>query len=98
MSKRGAGHVLFSSLLYLIAAISTNACSGSINSGPPATAGTAGAEQAVGERLFLETRFAQAFKVFLDAGGDVNDPNAGESSRGYGGNGYAGGPDRSWSI
>lgn len=27
-----------------------------------------------GERLFLETRFAQIFKVFLDDGGDVNDP------------------------
>lgn len=26
-----------------------------------------------GERLFLETRFAQVFKVFLDNGGDVND-------------------------
>src|SRR5262249_28943519 len=63
--------------LFLVA-ISVNACSGSINSGPPATAGTAGAEQAVGERLFLETRFAQAFKAFLDAGGDVNDPNAGD--------------------
>jgi hypothetical protein len=30
----------------------------------------------VGERLFLETRFAQAFKAFADNGGDVNDPNA----------------------
>jgi cytochrome c peroxidase len=28
----------------------------------------------VGERLFLETRFAQAFKTFLDSGGKVNDP------------------------
>ncbi len=27
-----------------------------------------------GERLFLETRFAQFFKIFLDNGGDVNDP------------------------
>jgi hypothetical protein len=26
----------------------------------------------------METRFAQAFKEFLDAGGDVNDPNAGD--------------------
>ncbi|MDP3598297.1 MAG: hypothetical protein Q8S75_15000, partial [Nitrospirota bacterium] len=33
-------------------------------------------EEAVGERLFLETRFAQAFKVFLDNNGNVNDPNA----------------------
>ena len=61
MSNRGARHVLSTSLLFLIAAISANACSGSNNSGPPATAG-AGAEQAVGERLFMETRFAQAFK------------------------------------
>jgi hypothetical protein len=41
--------------------------------------GTPGAEQAVGERLFMETRFAQAFKAFLDAGGDVNDPNVGDA-------------------
>lgn len=45
----------------------------------PANAGTAGAEQAVGERLFLETRFAQAFKVFLDNGGDVNNVGAGDA-------------------
>ncbi len=31
-------------------------------------------EVANGERLFVETRFAQLFKVFLDNGGDVNDP------------------------
>ena len=37
-------------------------------------AGTPGAEEAVGERLFLETRFAQAFERFLDRGGNVNDP------------------------
>src|SRR5262249_35176870 len=77
MSNWGAGHVLFTSLLFVVAAISVNACSGSINSGPPATAGTSGAEQAVGERLFMETRFAQTFKAFLDAGGNVKDPNAG---------------------
>lgn len=41
--------------------------------------GTPGAEEAVGERLFLETRFAQAFQTFLDTGGDVNDPNAGDA-------------------
>src|SRR5262245_51497480 len=27
----------------------------------------------------METRFAQTFKAFLDAGGNVNDPNAGDS-------------------
>lgn len=40
--------------------------------------GTPGAEEAVGERLFLETRFAQAFKAFVAAGGNVNNPNAGD--------------------
>jgi Di-haem cytochrome c peroxidase len=51
-------------------------CSGGSSSPPPvsvATAGTPGAEASVGERLFVETRFAQAFKVYLDAGGKVND-------------------------
>lgn len=61
-------------------------CSGDKKQGggtPPsvtsADTGTAGAEQAVGERLFLETRFAQAFKVFVDNGGNINDPNAGDA-------------------
>lgn len=40
-----------------------------------ADTGTPGAEEAIGERLFLETRFAQAFKAFLDNGGDINNPN-----------------------
>ena len=40
--------------------------------------GTPGAEASVGERLFLETRFAQAFKVFVDHGGNINNPNAGD--------------------
>ena len=42
---------------------------------PPSVAatGTPGAEADVGERLFVETRFAQAFKVYLDSGGNVND-------------------------
>ncbi|HBP90631.1 MAG TPA: hypothetical protein DD706_23425 [Nitrospiraceae bacterium] len=31
-------------------------------------------EVVIGERLFLETRFAQLFQVFLDDGGDVNNP------------------------
>lgn len=57
------------------------ACSGADPNGssqPTADTGTPGAEEAVGERLFLETRFAQAFKVFLDNGGNVNNPNAGD--------------------
>jgi len=36
--------------------------------------GTPGAEIEVGERLFVETRFAQAFKAYLDSGGQVNAP------------------------
>ncbi|NJL17978.1 MAG: hypothetical protein HC938_13140 [Nitrospira sp.] len=54
------------------------ACSGDDNqppSTPLASTGTPGAEESVGERLFLETRFAQAFKVSLDNGGDINNPN-----------------------
>jgi cytochrome c peroxidase len=66
------------SILFLIGAV---ACSGDENS-PPSTpltsTGTPGAEESVGERLFLETRFAQAFKVSLDNGGDLNDPNIGD--------------------
>ncbi len=42
---------------------------------PPTATGTTGAEKSVGERLFLETRFAQAFKASLDSGGNINDPN-----------------------
>lgn len=56
-------------------------CSGSggENTTPPiADTGTPGAEEAVGERLFLETRFAQSFKIFLDNGGSMNDPNTGD--------------------
>jgi hypothetical protein len=41
-------------------------------------AGTPGAAKAVGERLFVETRFAQAFKTHLDVGGNVNAPNIGD--------------------
>lgn len=54
------------------------ACSGSENPPPPTPAmltGTPGAEEAIGERLFLETRLAQAFKVFVDNSGNINNPN-----------------------
>ena len=61
------------------------ACGAGGNSGsskPPSViaTGTAGAEQAVGERLFFDTRFAQSFKVFLDnsPNPNVNNPNAGD--------------------
>jgi hypothetical protein len=63
--------------------IGTVACSGSESSPPSlpiSSTGTPGAEEALGERLFLETRFAQAFKAFLDKGGDLNDPNVGDGS------------------
>ncbi len=65
---------VFASLLLFLTGLV--ACSGDESTPPPlAATGTPGAEEAVGERLFLETRFAQAFKVFVDNGGDVNDPN-----------------------
>ncbi len=67
------------SMLFLIGTV---ACSGDENSSPStplASTGTPGAEESVGERLFLETRFAQAFKVSLDNGGDINDPNISDS-------------------
>ncbi len=66
------------SMLFLIGAV---ACSGDGDAPPSlpiASTGTPGAEEAVGERLFLETRFAQAFKVSLDNGGNINDPNIGD--------------------
>ena len=73
------GQFLSTSTFLLITTVAAGCSSGT----PPApatavTTGTPGAEQAVGERLFMDTRFAQAFKAFLDAGGDVNDPNAGD--------------------
>jgi hypothetical protein len=51
-------------------------CGGGSSSPAPASVsatGTPGAEASVGERLFVETRFAQAFKAYLDSGGMVND-------------------------
>lgn len=68
------------SLIFLVTGLVSCSDSGSETSPPPiADTGTAGAEEAVGERLFLETRFAQAFKASLDNGGDINDPNIGDS-------------------
>ena len=71
---------LLFSILFLIGLV---ACSGSESSSPPIALapGTPGAEEDVGERLFLDTRFAQAFKVFMDNGGNVNNPNAGDGRR-----------------
>src|SRR5262245_60602789 len=79
MFARRFGYFLSTSRLLLITTVVATGCSSGTSSPPPVTAtGTAGAEQAVGERLFMDTRFAQAFKAFLDGGGDVNDPNAGD--------------------
>ncbi len=70
--------IFTSSLLFLTGLV---ACSGNENTSPPLSAtGTPGAEEAVGERLFLETRFAQAFKMSLDNGGDTNDPNINDNA------------------
>ena len=67
--------IIFGSLLFV-------ACGGGGGGGGAAASaqatGTPGAEQSVGERLFVETRFAQSFKAFLDAGGNVNAPNIGD--------------------
>ncbi len=69
----------WSFLLPILLVIGLTACSGTENPPPPSTpTGTPGAEEAVGERLFLETRFAHAFKISLDNGGDINDPRAGD--------------------
>lgn len=65
----GGTSLIFVSLLLV-------GCSGGSNTpAPPSVAatGTPGAEASVGERLFVETRFAQAFKAYLDSGGNVND-------------------------
>ena len=65
----GGSSLIFFSLLLV-------GCSGGNKTPTPpsiAATGTPGAEAAVGERLFVETRFAQAFKAHLDAGGHVND-------------------------
>jgi hypothetical protein len=70
-------HVFAFSILFLTGLV---ACSGSEDtSTPPAATGTPAAAEALGERLFLDTRFAQTFKVFLDNGGTVNDPKVGDT-------------------
>ena len=66
------------SILLLIGLVSCSGSGGEGSAPPIADTGTPGAEEAVGERLFLETRFAQTFKVFLDNGGSINDPNVGD--------------------
>ena len=65
----GGSSLIFISLLLI-------GCGGGSNSPQPASVaatGTPGAEASIGERLFVKTRFAQAFKAYLDSGGNVND-------------------------
>lgn len=62
-------HLTTTTVPLILGSLLLIACGAGGNSGsskPPSVlaTGTAGAEQAVGERLFLDTRFAQAFKVF----------------------------------
>lgn len=68
--------LLLSALLCLTIAYA--GCSGeSNNSGAPATTSRSAfdpPEVTAGERLFLETRFAEFFKAYLDLGGRVNTP------------------------
>ena len=69
--------ILASVLLFLTGLV---ACSGSQDTSTPAAAtGTPAAAEALGERLFLDTRFAQTFKVFVDNGGTVNDPKVSDA-------------------
>jgi hypothetical protein len=74
-------HIVGGSSWIFISLLLVGCGTGGSSSAPPSVAatGTPGAETAVGERLFLDTRFAQSFKVFLDNGGDINDPKAGDS-------------------
>lgn len=75
-------HITLSALLCVALAVA--GCSGERDNsgaiatpGQPASAGRPAfdpPEVTNGERLFLETRFAQFFKAYLDAGGTVNTP------------------------
>lgn len=81
MFARRFGPFVSTSTVLLTAAVLAAGCSSGTPSAPATASatGTPGAEQAVGERLFMEPRFAQAFKAFVDAGGEINDPNAGDA-------------------
>ena len=70
ISQSSSSQVLLISLL-----VSTLAVTGTVKAfAQEAEEEADPAEITNGERLFLETRFAQFFKVFLDNGGDVNTP------------------------
>jgi hypothetical protein len=68
-------HVVGGSSWIFISLLLVGCGGGSSSSALPsvATTGTPGAEASVGERLFVETRFAQAFRAYLNSGGNVND-------------------------
>jgi hypothetical protein len=68
-------HVVGGSSWIFISLLLVGCGGGSSSSELPsvATTGTPGAEVSVGERLFVETRFAQGFRAFLNSGGNVND-------------------------
>ncbi len=69
-------HVVGISSWIFISLLLVGCGGGSGSSAPPSVAatGTPGAQADVGERLFVETRFAQFFKANLLPGGNVNDP------------------------
>lgn len=68
-------HIVGRSSWIFISLLLVGCGGGSSSSAPPSVAatGTPGAEADVGERLFVKTRFAQAFKAYLDSGENVND-------------------------
>jgi hypothetical protein len=71
-----ASRHLVEKVSWVIISLFLTGCGSGSNSSAPASAkvtGTPGAEGSVGERLFVETRFAQFFKAHLDAGGKVSD-------------------------
>ena len=70
-------HVVKRSSWIFIALLLVGCGSGTNSSSAPpsvAATGTPGAQADVGERLFIETRFAQFFKANLPPDGNVNDP------------------------
>ena len=69
-------HVVGRSSWIFIALLLVGCGSGNNSPAPPSVAatGTPGAQADVGERLFVETRFAQFFKTHLPPGGNINDP------------------------
>lgn len=69
-------HVVGRSSWIFIALLLVGCGSGNSSAPPPSVAatGTPGAQADVGERLFVETRFAQFFKAHLPPGRNVNDP------------------------